>query len=77
MARILSLILSLAIVLSVRILVRESGIHADWVIAMGRTNERIARNQEVYVANATNCWLESLERSLVMMKEYQARTSRA
>jgi hypothetical protein len=38
---------------------------------MGRTNERIARTQEVYVANATNGWLESLERSLAMMKEYQ------
>ena len=44
---------------------------------MGRTNERIARNQEVYIANATNGWLESLERSLVMMKEYQASTLRA
>jgi hypothetical protein len=41
---------------------------------MGRTNERIARTQEVYVANATNGWLESLERSLAMMKEYQVRT---
>ena len=38
---------------------------------MGRANERIARTQEVYVANATNGWLESLERSLAMMKEYQ------
>jgi hypothetical protein len=47
------------------------GLHADRIIAMGRTNERIARTQEVYVANATNGWLESLERSLAMMKEYQ------
>jgi hypothetical protein len=38
---------------------------------MGRTNERIARNQETYVANATTSWLESLERSLAQMKEYQ------
>jgi hypothetical protein len=38
---------------------------------MGRTNDRIARLQETYVANATNGWLESLERSLAMMKEYQ------
>ena len=38
---------------------------------MGRTNERIARTQETYVANATTGWLESLERSLAMMKEYQ------
>lgn len=38
---------------------------------MGRTNERIARHQESYVVNSTNGWLESLERSLAMMKEYQ------
>jgi hypothetical protein len=42
------------------------------LISMGRTNERIARSQESYVANATTGWLESLERSLAMMKEYQA-----
>ena len=40
-------------------------------IGMGRTNDRVARLQETYVANATSGWLESLERSLVMMKEYQ------
>ena len=39
--------------------------------AMGRTNERIGRIQETYVANATTSWLESLERSLAQMKEYQ------
>lgn len=38
----------------------------------GRTNERIARIQENYVATATSTWLESLERSLAQMKEYQA-----
>lgn len=38
---------------------------------MGRTNERIGRIQETYVANATTSWLESLERSLAQMKEYQ------
>lgn len=37
----------------------------------GRTNERIGRIQETYVANATTSWLESLERSLAQMKEYQ------
>ncbi|KAI9721514.1 MAG: hypothetical protein M1812_002276 [Candelaria pacifica] len=42
------------------------------LISMGRTNERIARMQETYVANATTSWLESLERSLAQMKEYQA-----
>ena len=38
---------------------------------MGRTNERIGRIQETYVSNATDGWLESLERSLAQMKEYQ------
>lgn len=38
---------------------------------MGRTNEKIARSQESYVQTATGGWLESLERSLAMMKEYQ------
>lgn len=38
---------------------------------MGRTEERIARIQETYVANATSSWLESLERSLAQLKEYQ------
>lgn len=38
---------------------------------LGRANERLARMQETYVANATSSWVESLERSLVQMKEYQ------
>ncbi|TVY26321.1 Uncharacterized protein LHYA1_G005464 [Lachnellula hyalina] len=42
------------------------------LISMGRANEKIARSQETYVVTATNGWLESLERSLAMMKEYQA-----
>ncbi|KAL8710959.1 MAG: hypothetical protein Q9220_004558 [cf. Caloplaca sp. 1 TL-2023] len=41
------------------------------LISMGRTNERIGRTQETYVANATSSWLESLERSLAQMKDYQ------
>lgn len=41
------------------------------LISMGRTNERIARTQENYIAKATSSWLESLERSLAQMKEYQ------
>ncbi|KAK5723050.1 hypothetical protein LTR17_014011 [Elasticomyces elasticus] len=40
--------------------------------SLGRANERIARMQETYAANATSSWLESLDRSLVQMKEYQA-----
>lgn len=38
---------------------------------LGRANERIARMQETYVANATSGWIESTERSLAQMKEYQ------
>lgn len=41
---------------------------------MGRANERIAGIQETYVAHATSYWLEGLERSLAMMKEYQVST---
>ncbi|KAL8902780.1 MAG: hypothetical protein Q9207_004388 [Kuettlingeria erythrocarpa] len=41
------------------------------LISMGRSNERIGRIQETYVANATSSWLESLERSLAQMKDYQ------
>lgn len=48
-----------------------SVLHADPGLGMGRTNERIGRIQETYVANATTSWLESLERSLAQMKEYQ------
>jgi len=39
--------------------------------SLGRANERIARMQETYVANATSSWLESVERSQIQMKEYQ------
>jgi hypothetical protein len=39
--------------------------------SLGRANERIARVQETYVANATSSWLESVERTQIQMKEYQ------
>ncbi|KAI1377069.1 BAR-domain-containing protein [Hypoxylon crocopeplum] len=42
------------------------------LVAMGRANERLAGIQETYVAHATSYWLEGLERSLAMMKEYQS-----
>lgn len=42
------------------------------LIAMGRGNERLANIQEQYAQESTTQWLESLERSLAMMKEYQA-----
>jgi hypothetical protein len=41
------------------------------LIAMGRANENLARKQDAYVAHATSTWLESLERSLAQMKDYQ------
>ncbi len=41
------------------------------LISMGRANENVATIQETFVADATATWLESLERSLAMMKEYQ------
>lgn len=40
---------------------------------MGRANERVANIQEHYTEDATTCWLDSLERSVAMMKEYQVR----
>jgi len=43
-------------------------------VGFGRANDRVARLQETYVADATTTWLESLERSLAMMKEYQVHT---
>ena len=42
----------------------------------GRTQERLARAQESYIVSATTGWLESLERSIVQMKEYQAARKR-
>ena len=42
------------------------------LLGLGRANERIARMQETYCANATSSWLESVERSQIQMKEYQA-----
>uniref|UniRef100_L2FZT3 Bar domain-containing protein n=1 Tax=Colletotrichum fructicola (strain Nara gc5) TaxID=1213859 RepID=L2FZT3_COLFN len=42
------------------------------LLALGRTNERLAGIQEGYATEITNNWLESVERSLAMMKEYQA-----
>jgi len=47
--------------------------YGNCLIAMGRANERIAGIQEHFVADATTTWLESLERSVAMMKEYQVR----
>lgn len=43
------------------------------LITMGRANERASAIQEAFVSEATTSWLESLERSLAMMREYQVR----
>jgi hypothetical protein len=51
--------------------VNLNAIETNFDAGMGRANESIARRQESYVANATTTWLESLERSLAQMKEYQ------
>lgn len=50
--------------------------YGNCLVAMGRANERIAGIQEHFVEDATATWLESLERSLAMMKEYQVRPLR-
>lgn len=42
------------------------------LVGLGRANERIARLQETFTANATGSWLESVERSQIQMKELQA-----
>ena len=42
----------------------------------GKAQERVARAQDAYVSRATSEWLESLERSLTQMKEYQASRKR-
>lgn len=41
------------------------------LIALGRANETCAALQEQFVADSTTVWLESLERSLATMKDYQ------
>ncbi|RAQ50363.1 BAR domain protein [Aspergillus flavus] len=52
------------------------GIHVSdnsilYCTEFGRTEERIARLQESYIAEANSSWLESLDRSLAQMKQYQ------
>lgn len=41
------------------------------LIEMGRANDQVAQLQEQYNADATSYWLDSVERSVAMMKEYQ------
>jgi hypothetical protein len=42
------------------------------LITMGRAHERIASAHEAHIAASTTTWLSSTDRSLAMMKEYQA-----
>lgn len=44
------------------------------LIEMGRANEQLAQVQEQYAADSTKYWLESVERSVATMKEYQVRS---
>lgn len=44
-------------------------------LVFGRTEERVARVQESYIAQANATWMESLDRSMTQMKEYQVSTT--
>ncbi|RPB05624.1 BAR-domain-containing protein [Choiromyces venosus 120613-1] len=50
----------------------SDSVFGNCLIKMGHANEKIARVQDSYVAAASESWLESLERFLTQMKEYQA-----
>ena len=41
------------------------------LLSLGRANERIAGIQDCYVDCANATWMDNLERSLAMMREYQ------
>jgi hypothetical protein len=41
-------------------------------VEFGKANEAIGRKTDTFVAQSTTAWLESLERSLAQLKEYQA-----
>jgi hypothetical protein len=45
------------------------------LLSLGRANERIAGIQDSYVDCANATWLDNLERSLAMMREYQVSSS--
>ncbi|CAZ82913.1 unnamed protein product [Tuber melanosporum] len=49
----------------------SDSVFGNCLIKMGQANEKIARVQDSYVAAASESWLESLERFLTQMKEYQ------
>lgn len=50
----------------------SDSLFGNCLILMGQGNEKIARVQDSYVQSASEIWLESMERSLTQMKEYQA-----
>ncbi|KAL2754145.1 hypothetical protein ACRALDRAFT_1076003 [Sodiomyces alcalophilus JCM 7366] len=45
--------------------------YGNSLIALGKANERLAEIQEAYANNVAQNWVEAVERSLAMMKEYQ------
>ncbi|KAF8463604.1 hypothetical protein BDZ91DRAFT_731269 [Kalaharituber pfeilii] len=54
----------------------NDSVFGNCLINMGHANEKVARIQDTYVSKASETWLESLERSLAQMKEYQAARKR-
>lgn len=54
----------------------EKSVFGQCLSKMGLANETIARAQDVYAAQASATWLESLDRSLAQMRDYQVRRSR-
>ncbi|RPB26796.1 BAR-domain-containing protein [Terfezia boudieri ATCC MYA-4762] len=46
-------------------------VFGNCLINMGQANEKIARIQDSYVSKVSETWLESMERTLTQMKEYQ------
>lgn len=54
----------------------SDSVFGNCLINMGQANEKIARLQDSYVTKASETWLESMERSLTQMKEYQAARKR-
>lgn len=41
------------------------------LIALGRANDRMGSFQESFATDAATLWLDSIERNLAMMKDYQ------
>lgn len=68
-----SLALVFRVCKSLNIISKRERTYADFDAELGRANEALGRKQDTFAVAATGTWLESLERSLVQMKEYQVR----